>query len=209
MEQEQRTTCRQCSAELAAGSAFCNRCGASQEGERPAKAFAPPTAGALPPEETLWKGRYALRAAAHHWLLCALWILVVLTVYLSIVEVRSALGSGLVTLLGVGPALWFLALALLQKLTQRYRLTNQRLFTERGLLRRQHDELELIRIDDVAVRQNLLQRLFDVGTVTVLSTDSSSPRLEIEGIEHPLAVKEQIRAQVRARRARTTYLETL
>lgn len=202
-------TCRLCSAELEPKSAFCNRCGASQDGERPAKAFAPATPGTLPPEETLWTGRYSLRAAAHLWLLCALWILVVLAVYLRFVETRNALGNGLVLALGVGPALWSLTQALIQKVTQRYRLTNHRLFTDRGLLSRRHDELELIRIDDIAVRQNLLQRLFDVGTVTVLSTDTSSPRLEIEGIEHPLAVKEQIRVQVRARRARTTYLETL
>ena len=72
--QKKGATCRQCSAELAPGSAFCNRCGASQDGERPAKSFAPAATGGLPPEEALWSGRYSLRAAMHLWLLWGAWI---------------------------------------------------------------------------------------------------------------------------------------
>ncbi len=201
-------SCRACGAELPEASAFCNRCGAGQDGERPARPFAA-TGGALPPEEALWAGRYSLKAALHLWILWALWIVLVLGLYLRFVATTTATKNGLVFALAAGPALWSLAQALVRKLTLRYRLTNHRLFMERGLLSRQHDELELIRVDDVSVRQNLLQRLFDVGTVTVLSTDTTNPELCIEGIEHPLALKEQIRAQVRARRARTTFLETL
>ena len=208
--QAQKTqTCRQCSAELSPGSAFCNRCGASQDAERPAKAFTPAAPGALPPEETLWTGRYSLKAAAHLWLGSALWIALVLGLYLRFVETATAQKNLIVLAASLGPALWVLGLALVRKLTLRYRLTNHRLFIERGLFSRQHDELELIRVDDVSVHQNLLQRMFDVGTVTVLSTDTSNPQLRIEGIAHPLALKEQIRTQVRARRARTTFLETL
>jgi hypothetical protein len=59
------------------------------------------------------------------------------------------------------------------------------------------------------VHQNVLQRVFDVGTITVISTDSSSPRLLMEGIQQPMAVKEEIRNQVRARRSRATFLETI
>lgn len=202
------TPCRQCGAELAAGSAFCNRCGAGQDGERPAKAFSA-APGALPPEEEVWTGRYSLKAAMHLWLLWALWIALVLGLYLRFVEATTTTKNLLVLAFAAGPALWSLGQALIRKLTLRYRLTNHRLFTERGLLSRRHDELELIRVDDITVRQNLLQRLFDVGTVTVLSTDTTNPELCIEGILHPLELKERIRAQVRARRARTTFLETL
>lgn len=201
--------CRQCSAEIPDASPFCNRCGSAQGGDRPARPFGEPAAAEQPAEETLWSGRYSLKAAAHLWVLWALWISVVVAAYVLFTTTRGAWTNGLFLAGGFGPGLWMLTQALLRKLTLRYRLTNQRLFTERGLLARAHDELELIRVDDVSVRQNLLQRALDVGTVTLLSTDTSSPRLAIEGIEHPLALKEMIRAQVRARRARTTFLETL
>lgn len=205
--------CRQCSAELPDGSAFCNRCGTNQVQERPAQPFPAGSPGTQPAEETLWRGRYSLKAAAHLWLSWPLWMLLMLSLGLlrgslpaRFVPERFTLWLALLALL---PGAWPLGHALVRKLSLRYRLTNHRLFTERGLLSRQHDELELIRIDDVSVRQTLLQRLLDVGTVTVLSTDASNPALAIEGIAHPLELKETIRAQVRARRARTTFLESL
>lgn len=204
--------CRQCSAELPAGSEFCNRCGASQAEERPARPFPTAQPAALPatqPEETLWSGRYALKSMAHLWLLAGLWLLVVVVAYFQLPGTPSAGGKWLALGLGLLPALLVLVLGLVRKLTLHYRLSNHRLFTVRGLFSRQHDELELIRVDDVSVRQNLLQRWCGVGAVTVLSTDASNPRLEIQGIERPLELKELIRAQVRARRARTTFLENL
>src|SRR5262245_49803340 len=155
--QERQGRCRECGAELPPGSAFCNRCGANQAGERPAKPFSAAGAGGVPPEETLWMGRYSLKAVAHLWLLWALWMALVLGLYVRFVEPRTALGNELALALAVGPVLWSLAAALLRKLTLRYRLTNHRLFTDRGIFARQHDELELIRVDDVSVRQNLLQ----------------------------------------------------
>ncbi|HEX6882439.1 MAG TPA: PH domain-containing protein [Planctomycetota bacterium] len=202
--------CRRCSAELPAGSTFCNRCGVSQleEGEPGNGPFSARGAGAQPPEEELWAGRYSLKAAAHLGFLAAAWAVLVAVFYPRLAE-RTARLDLVALVVALLPGLVALARALLRRFTLRYRLTNQRLFTDRGLLRRDHDELELIRVDDVSVRQNVLQRLFGVGTVRVLSTDASNPELLMEGIVRPLEVKEQLRVQVRARRARTTFLESL
>jgi uncharacterized membrane protein YdbT with pleckstrin-like domain len=99
---------------------------------------------------------------------------------------------------------------LVRKLSVRYRLTTHRLFRETGVLVRKFDELELLRIDDVAVRQNLLQRIFNVGTVVVVApTDATDPRVEMHGIENPIEVKEQIRTQVRERRRGSVHFESL
>ena len=200
--------CRQCSAELPEGSAFCNRCGASQTQERPAHPF-PAGSAAQPAEETLWTGRYALKSASHLWILAALWPGAVAVAWWNLPGTPSRNARLGALALAFAPLAVVLLQGLARKLALRYRLSNYRLFTERGILSRQHDELELIRVDDVSVRQNLLQRWFGVGTVTVLSTDASNPRLEMQGIERPLELKELIRAQVRARRARTTFLESL
>ena len=143
------------------------------------------------------------------WVLAGLWGALALGLYLRFAENPSQTLSLVALALALVPGILQLGHALVQRLGVRYRLTNHRLFTQRGLLSRVHDEIELIRVDDVSVRQNLVQRLFGVGTVTVLSTDASNPRLEIAGVLRPLELKELIRAQVRARRARTTFLENL
>jgi len=199
--------CSKCAVELPEGSAFCSRCGAPQGVLSPA-APAPPIA-----EETLWTGRYALRASAGMWVVSCLWLLGCVLGYLrfagSMRPDWSAWTGLAASAVALAPLLWTLGKALARKLSLRYRLTNDRLFTERGILSRRFDELELIRVDDVTVGQSLFQRWLDVGSVTVLSTDASNPRLAIEGVLRPLELKELLRSQVRARRARTTFLETL
>lgn len=58
-----------------------------------------------------------------------------------------------------------------------YRLTTQRLFLRTGLIAKQIEEVELFRVKDVTVTQNVMQRLLGVGTITVISTDDSHPKL--------------------------------
>jgi uncharacterized membrane protein YdbT with pleckstrin-like domain len=108
------------------------------------------------------------------------------------------------------PALALLWSLLAEKVSTRYRLTTHRLFRERGVLSRRLDEMELLRVDDVAVRQNLIQRIFNVGIVTVIApTDKTDSNLELVGIENPIEVKEMIRTQVRKRRDRSLHVESI
>ena len=195
--------CRQCGFDLPEGSLYCNRCGAEQSAGSERRGT-PPAA-----EQALWAGRYCLRSALHVWIVWVAWVGLVAWGTFSLPASRPPWVFWSAVAAALAPLAWILGTGLLRRWSLRYRLTTHRFFTERGLVRRQHDELELIRVDDVSVRQNLLQRWLRVGTVTVVSTDSSNPRLEVEGIEDPLALKERIRGQVRSLRARTTFLETL
>ena len=95
------------------------------------------------------------------------------------------------------------------KLAVGFRLTTHRFFKNVGIFSRSLNELELIRVDDVSVYQNLIHRIFDIGTVTIISTDSTDSRLEIYGVEKPIELKEMIRENVRKRRSRSLYMETL
>jgi len=201
--------CRECAREIPAESGFCNRCGAAQTAPLGGPAVPAAAAGDAGPEAQLWSGRYSLVAAAHLWLLSGLWGAAALAGYLLYVPTRTPTAQAVALAVALLPGVFVLGRTLLRRLTQRHRLTDQRLFIERGLLSRRLDEVELIRIDDVAIEQNLLERLFDVGTVLVVSTDASHPRVALEGIARPREVKELLRERVRARRARTTFLETL
>jgi membrane protein YdbS with pleckstrin-like domain len=91
---------------------------------------------------------------------------------------------------------WYRVVAL------RYRLSTQRLFVYKGLVAKQVEEVELFRIKDVFVKQSLTQRILGFGTITVLSTDDNSPRIELIGINSPVEVKETIRDHFRAARQR-------
>ncbi|MGM9574671.1 MAG: PH domain-containing protein [Oscillospiraceae bacterium] len=78
----------------------------------------------------------------------------------------------------------------------RYALSEDRLFLRRGFLNVHQDEIVLYRVRDLRVSQTLWQRIFGVGTVTVISTDKSIPELALKNIRQPNEVKELIHEYV-------------
>ena len=78
----------------------------------------------------------------------------------------------------------------------RYQLSEDRLFLSVGLLNIKDDEILLYRVRDIDTSRNLWQRLFGVGTVTVMSSDKSMPTLVLKNVKDPLFVKELIHKQV-------------
>ena len=89
----------------------------------------------------------------------------------------------------------------------RYRLSEDRIFLEKGFFNIHADEVLLYRVRDLELNLNLTQRIFGVGTVRVHSSDHSIPLLELENIKKPREVKETIHQAVEAakdkRRMRT------
>lgn len=78
----------------------------------------------------------------------------------------------------------------------RYSLSEDRLFTSVGLLNLKDDEILLYRVRDIDTSRSLWQRIFGVGTVTVMSSDKSMPNLVLKNIKDPMFVKELIHKQV-------------
>jgi uncharacterized membrane protein YdbT with pleckstrin-like domain len=78
----------------------------------------------------------------------------------------------------------------------RYALSEDRLFTSIGLLNIKDEQLVLYRVRDINVSRTLWQRFFGVGSVTVLSTDTSTPQVTLESVRNPMDVKELLRRQV-------------
>ncbi|MCI8622930.1 MAG: PH domain-containing protein [Provencibacterium sp.] len=78
----------------------------------------------------------------------------------------------------------------------RYALSEDRLFLETGLLHTRLEELLLYRVRDISLRVSLGQRLFRVGSVLVISSDKSTPELELRNIRRPFEVKELLHRQV-------------
>jgi len=205
-------SCPKCNAELPDGSSFCNKCGASLVAAA-APVPAAPVSPQNEPEQELWKGRFSGKAHGHRWILWAIWVAALAIVFLKYPPQQDQyamwirygyLAGAFVPLLAI---LWS---TMILKLSVRYRLTTHRLFRETGILSRHMNEIELVRVDDVAVRQNIVQRIFNVGVITVIAPhDQTEPQLEMEGIENPIEVKEQIRTHVRRRRQGSLNVENL
>ena len=84
----------------------------------------------------------------------------------------------------------------------RYSLSEDRLFLSVGFLNIKDEEVLLYRVRDINTSRTLWQRLFGVGTVTVVSSDKSMPTFELKNVKDPMAVKELIHDQVEAMKIR-------
>ena len=84
----------------------------------------------------------------------------------------------------------------------RYSLSEDRLFLSIGFLNIKDEEVLLYRVRDINTSRSLWQRIFGVGTVTVLSSDKSQPTFVLENVKDPMAVKELIHEQVEAMKIR-------
>ncbi len=78
----------------------------------------------------------------------------------------------------------------------RYRLSEDRLFLSVGFFNIRDEEVLLYRIRDINTCRTLWQRLFGVGSITVISSDKSMPTLVLKNIKDPLHVKELLHTQV-------------
>ena len=89
----------------------------------------------------------------------------------------------------------------------RYRLSEDRLFYEKGFLNIKQDEVLLYRVRDLQLNLQLTQRIFGVGTICGVSSDKSIPHLDLVNVKNPREVKELIHRSVEAakdaRRMRT------
>ena len=164
-----------------------------------------PSESATQTEESLWVGRTSWK---HFGGLIAAW----------------SLGSLLLLVVTVGwlgawwkltfAAIFLAAVAVVARIavtvfSTRYELTTERLFIERGLLSLTRDQTELIRVDDVRVRKRLMDRIFGLGSIDVLSTDVTDRSLVIEGVADADRVAELVRTYMRKARKKSLFIESL
>ena len=146
-------------------------------------------------ESTVWSGTPSQMGNFGIFLLCAL---VAIALIGSAIKIGGSASTPLLALLLLPIAIagwrW-----LVTHSTQ-YTLTDQRLKTRRGVFGRVTDDLELYRVKDSHFTQTFLQRLLGIGTITLRTTDASTPIVLLPGMNAPEALWERIRALVETRR---------
>lgn len=78
----------------------------------------------------------------------------------------------------------------------RYAISEDRLFLSIGFWSIRDEEVLLYRVRDISSSRSMWQRLFGVGTVTVTSSDKTTPTIVIKNIKNPMEVKELLHTQV-------------
>lgn len=212
--------CKECNAEVNSGSVFCPKCGArigSDEGLAESKK---PLDDSTPaerlmgrkdvdePEDVVWEGHYSGKAMIGYWVLA-----IVISAALMIGNLVLSGGSMAWLIAGIAIALiWGAALVCLayRKMDKKYTLTDHRFIHKSGIISRVTDRIEVIDMDDVIFRQGLVQRLVNVGTIKILSSDSSHPELLLRGIDNVKQVANLIDGCRRQeRRRRGLYVESV
>jgi uncharacterized membrane protein YdbT with pleckstrin-like domain len=78
----------------------------------------------------------------------------------------------------------------------RYQLTDQRFLEYSGVLVKRMETLELYRVVDIAVQGTVIQSLFGLGQVKLVTKDQSTPEVIINAIAQPVKVATLIRNAV-------------
>ena len=68
-------------------------------------------------------------------------------------------------------------------------ITDRRVTLRQGLLSKDTNDVLIADIRNVKVRQNLLQRIFGVGTVAVSTSGQSDMEIEVHGVQAPARIK--------------------
>ncbi len=77
-----------------------------------------------------------------------------------------------------------------------YAVSEDRLFLRQGFLNIRDEELLLYRVRDISMRRSFFQRLLGIGTITITSSDRTTPTLAIQNVKDPMQTKELIHSLV-------------
>ena len=89
----------------------------------------------------------------------------------------------------------------------RYHIGSEQLICEHGVFQRSVNYMELYRVVDFAEHQTLIQQLCGLKSVTVLSMDRTTPKLEMTGISNSYDVVSVIRTRVETNKRRKGVYE--
>jgi hypothetical protein len=86
-------------------------------------------------------------------------------------------------------------------LVEKYVLTNERIKIVHGILSRQVENFELIRVQDIDFKQNVSERVLKIGDIFIRGHDPSTPVITLRNVRDPDKVYETLRrAWIEARK---------
>ncbi len=77
-----------------------------------------------------------------------------------------------------------------------YQVTTERLRISEGLLGKEREDIELVRVQDVDYKQSLTERMLNIGDIYIRSHDPSNPEVVLNNISNPAQVHEILRRAI-------------
>ncbi len=105
------------------------------------------------------------------------------------------------------PLLLYCPVGLVYGGMERYHIGSEQLTAEHGVFQRSIGYIELYRVVDFHEQQSLLQQIFGLKTVTVLSMDRTTPKLELTGLPKRINIVDIIRERVEFNKQRKGIYE--
>jgi hypothetical protein len=81
-----------------------------------------------------------------------------------------------------------------------YEASEDRVTLRKGFFNTETDEIMVYRIMDIHMRRTLGQKIFGVGTIDLLSSDKTHPKLELKNIKNPETVRKFLSSLVERQR---------
>jgi uncharacterized membrane protein YdbT with pleckstrin-like domain len=191
-------TCPDCGRDVSTLATSCPHCG------RPSPAGTTPIAAPQPVarEQTLWKGTPSPTLLAGYIAGMIVTLLVIPLAYFfanQMTDLDQAAGLKTFGWIATGILELILLIAFFvawfKLRSTMYTVTNQRVLIEQGIFSKTVDEIDLRYVDDSQFTQSLVDRILGIGSVTLISSDKTSPRYVLRSIKDPRGVRETIRAE--------------
>jgi len=203
-------TCPDCGHQVSTAAVACPQC------NRPiaAQVAAPAAATALN-EEVVWEGVPSLKAMASEAVMTGVFAiglpLVVGLGFDPLLSLLAQLGRPVADAVDTNRptirlvltvAVTLLVVARLVKLawhaavlrSHRYKVSNQRILLETGVLSKRIDEVDMRTIEDIEFRQRFLERMLGIGDIAIVAADKGMARFRLLAVENPRDVRELIRS---------------
>jgi uncharacterized membrane protein YdbT with pleckstrin-like domain len=164
----------------------------------------------MPDGQPVLVKRISLRAYAGTYVVLALLALAIWAVgFLTEIGADAGIPPAAIAVGGLVPLLLGIAYTWLVRASTQYRVFEDAIEVESGILSKDIDNLQLFRVRDLGLRQSLSGRVLSIGDITITSTDRSTPHLIIRGVGAPRDVYETLRKLVSASQAtrRTMVVE--
>jgi uncharacterized membrane protein YdbT with pleckstrin-like domain len=153
-------------------------------------------------EKTVWSGTSSQMINLGVFLLCGLVFALLLVLLVTFWKPLSEMGTMAIApafIILLSPVAYALAKVLLIKAVK-YEISSERIKITTGIFSKQTNALELYRVKDYNLKEPFFYRLFHLGNIHIVTSDQSTPVLQMRAIPGAKKLMDELRKHVELRR---------